>query len=253
MFIYQQSISITLSSPKVVFSVEFYQSYNKMKTSTILTISGLSLIFTSVLMWLSTRYNVSFEDAPRGSYKKLGPKGRKMTFTVTNMLFFLGIVLIAVSQLVVETGSPSFYKPAFASPPAAQYKCNFSVIGPNLEVPCHPVCGNDLPTGCSSGYNPWSQSQPPPCIWCPQLTYKQCMDLKQLLQDSGMSHRAADVNCTGLGGVPRYLNLDGGDACGGTLSYYPLAAECASGRSKGMCPDSNQKVECVYPFTIPET
>ena len=97
-----------------------------MKTSTILTIGGLSLIFISVLTWLSARYNVSFEDAPRGTHKKLGLKGRKMTFTdfifcpmrkPSNMLFFLGFVLIAVSQLVVETGSPSFYKPAFASPP----------------------------------------------------------------------------------------------------------------------------------------
>ena len=73
-----------------------------MNTDTILTISGLALIFTSVLTWLSARYNVSFEDAPRGSHKKLGAKGRKMTFTVTNILFFLGIVLISVSQLIKE-------------------------------------------------------------------------------------------------------------------------------------------------------
>jgi hypothetical protein len=73
-----------------------------MKTSTILTISGLSLIFTSVLTWLSARYDVSFEDAPRGSHKKLGPKGRKMTFTATHMLFFLGFVLLVVSQLTIE-------------------------------------------------------------------------------------------------------------------------------------------------------
>jgi hypothetical protein len=73
-----------------------------MKTSTILTISGLSLIFTSVLTWLSAHYDVSFEDAPRGSHKKLGPKGRKMTFTATHMLFFLGFVLLVVSQLTIE-------------------------------------------------------------------------------------------------------------------------------------------------------
>ena len=73
-----------------------------MKTSTILTIGGLALIFTSVLTWLSARYDVSFEEAPRGTHKKLGPKGRKMTFTITNILFFLGIVLIGVSQLLGE-------------------------------------------------------------------------------------------------------------------------------------------------------
>ena len=73
-----------------------------MKTSTILTISGLALIFTSVLTWLSARYDVSFEEAPRGTHKKLGPKGRKMTFTITNMLFFVGFVLIGVSQLLGE-------------------------------------------------------------------------------------------------------------------------------------------------------
>ena len=73
-----------------------------MKTSTILTIGGLALIFTSVLTWLSARYDVSFEEAPRGTHKKLGPKGRKMTFTITNMLFFAGFVLIGVSQLLGE-------------------------------------------------------------------------------------------------------------------------------------------------------
>ena len=88
-----------------------------MKTSTILTIGGLALIFTSVLTL---------------TYKKLGPKGRKMTFTITNMLFFVGFVLIGVSQLL---GYKEGYRSASpASPVPISCECGSS------SKKCKPAC-----------------------------------------------------------------------------------------------------------------
>ncbi len=121
-----------------------------MKTSTILTIGGLALIFTSVLTWLSVRYDVSFEDAPRGSHKKLGPKGRKMTFTITNMLFFVGFVLIGVSQLLG-------YKEGFAS-----CECGSS------SKKCKPACpGSGKYCAGKNAYTPPFISDWKPCTQNP--------------------------------------------------------------------------------------
>ncbi len=121
--------------------------YNKMKTSTILTIGGLALIFTSVLTWLSARYDVSFEEAPRGTHKKLGPKGRKMTFTITNMLFFVGFVLIGVSQLL---GYKEGYRSA--SPSLIWCECGSS------SKKCKPACPG------SGKYCAGKNAQTPPFI-----------------------------------------------------------------------------------------
>jgi hypothetical protein len=103
--------SLTFPKKKILFN-------KNMKTSTILTISGLSLIFTSVLTWIT--------------YKKLGPKGRKMTFTITNMLFFVGFVLIGVSQLL---GYKEGYRSASpASPVPISCECGSS------SKKCKPAC-----------------------------------------------------------------------------------------------------------------
>ena len=144
-----------------------------MKTSTILTISGLSLIFTSILTWLSARYDVSFEDAPRGSHKKLGPKGRKMTFTITNMLFFVGFVLIGVSQLLG-------YKEGYRSASPSSFHFSSCECGSSSKK-CKPACpGSGKYCAGKNAYTPPHVSDWKTCSKDPDCHGAVCKPVEQI-------------------------------------------------------------------------